>query len=127
MKGSRSRAHNTLQLLNIDREYHTDGRVQPPPLADIIDGEPEFEVERILDHRVVKQGRKTMAEYFITFIGHGLEHNLWQNHVENCQHPVEAYWASKPAAERLVGMLLPPPCTHAHGLYCALTQRRLHS
>ena len=117
------RIHNVFHV-SLLKQYHTDGRVQPPPLADIIDGEPEFEVERILNHRLVKQGRKTKVEYLITFLGYGPEHNLWQDDVDNCQRLVKAYWASKPAAERLVGMLLPR--TRAHGLYCALTQRRLY-
>ncbi|DBA82419.1 TPA: hypothetical protein ACH3X2_000661 [Trebouxia sp. C0005] len=33
-----------------------DGRVQPPPLADVMDGEPEWEAERKLNHRLVRKG-----------------------------------------------------------------------
>ena len=116
------RIHNVFHV-SLLKSYHSDGRVQPPPLADIINGEPEWEVERILNHRLVQQGRKTKVEYLIAFLGYGPEHNLWQDDVENCQRLVKAYWATKPVSERLVVMLLPR--TRAHGLYCALTRRRI--
>ncbi|DBA66294.1 TPA: hypothetical protein ACH3X2_14340 [Trebouxia sp. C0005] len=102
------------------KQYHLDGRVQPPPLADIIDG--EWEVERILNHRSERDA-KVRLNTLITFLGYGPEHNLWQDDVENCQRLVKDYWATTPESERLVVMLLPR--TRAHGLYCALTRRQL--
>ncbi len=95
------------------KRYHTDGRTPPPPPVDIIDDEPEWEVVRILEHRLVKRGRKTKVEYLITFNGCGPEHNAWQDDIENCRQKVKDYWASKPESERLVVML--HPCAHAHG------------
>ena len=95
------------------KRYNTDGRTPPPPPVDIIDDEPEWEVERILEHRLVKRGRKTKVEYLITFNGCGPEHNAWQDDIENCRQKVKDYWASKPESEPLVVML--HPCAHAHG------------
>ena len=51
--------------------YHSDGRAQPPPPCEIIDDEPEWEVEHVLNHRLVNPGRKTKVEYLLTFIGYG--------------------------------------------------------
>ena len=62
---------------------------------------------------LVKRGRKTKLEYLSTFVGYGLEHNLWQDDVENCEQLVKDCWASKPESQRLVVVLFPP--TRAHG------------
>jgi len=74
------RIHDVFHV-SLLKQYHSDGRTPPPRPADSIDDEPEWEVERILDHRLVKRGRKTKVEYLITFIGYGPEHNLWQDDV----------------------------------------------
>ena len=47
----------------------------------------EWEVERVLNHRLVKRGRKTKVELLI-FVDYGPEHNLWQDDVENCVNAV---------------------------------------
>ena len=112
--------HNVFHVSLLKR-YHSDGRTQPPPPCLYIDDEPEWEVERILGHRLVQRGRKTKVEYLLTFIGYGPEHNLWQDNVENCEQLVKDYWASKPESERLVVLLIPPtrapaPTTRAHAL-----------
>ena len=117
------RIHNVFHV-SLLKKYHSDGRTQPPPPAELIDDELEWEVERILSHRTVKRGRKTKVEYLISFIGYGPEHNLWQDDVENCGQLVKAYWASKPESERLVVMLFPRTRAHA-GQYCAHKRRRL--
>ena len=107
------RIHDVFHV-SLLKQYHSDGRIQPPPAADIINGEPEWEVERILGHRLVKRGCKTVTEYLITFLGYGPEHNLWQDDVEHCGRLVKEYWSSKPESERLVVMLFPR--TRAHNV-----------
>ena len=49
------RFHDVFHVSLLKR-YHTDGRTPLPPPADIIDDELEWEVERILEHRLVKRG-----------------------------------------------------------------------
>ena len=71
------RIHNVIQVSLLKR-YHSDGRAKPPPPCKIIGDEPEWEVEQVLNHRLVKHGRKTKVEYLFTCIDHGPEHNLWQ-------------------------------------------------
>ena len=95
------------------KHYHSDGRAKPPPPCEAIDDEPEWEVQRVLNHRLVKRGRKTKVEYLLTFIGYGLEDNLWQESVQNCEQFVKDCWTTKPESERLVLLLFPP--TRAHG------------
>ena len=90
--------------------------------CEMIDDEPQWEVERVLNHRLAKRGRK--SEYLLAFVGYGPEHNtnLWQDDVENCEQFVKDYWATKPESERLV-VLFSPTCAHArhmHGLICLL-------
>ena len=106
------RIHDVFHI-SLLKQYHSDGSTPPPPPADIIDDEPEWEVERILSHRLVKRGRKIKTEYLLTLIGYGPEHNLWQDDMEHCGQLVKDYWASKPESERLVVMLFPR--TRAHG------------
>ena len=81
------------------------GRIDPPPPPEVIDDEPEWEVETILDHRLVKRGRKNKVEYLIKFLGYDTAHNMWQEDMTNCGHLVQDYWAGKPESEHLVVML----------------------
>ena len=83
------------------KPYHDDGRVQPPPVPEMIDDEPEFEVQKILNHRVIKKGRHNKVEYPLRFTGYGPEHDMWLTDVTNCDELVQAYWDSKPATARL--------------------------
>ena len=69
----------------------------------------------MLNHRLVKRGRKTRVECHLTFVGYGPEHNFWQDDVEKCEHPVQDSWASKPEPERFVLILFPPIASRAHG------------
>lgn len=39
--------------------------VEPPPKPEIVEGEEEYKVEAILDHRIVKRGRSQREEYLI--------------------------------------------------------------
>ena len=70
-----------VSLLN---PYHRDGRVDPPPPPELIDDEPKWEVDRSLEHRLVKRGRKNKVECLIKFVGYGYVHNLWQADMSNC-------------------------------------------
>ena len=62
------------------KRYLTDGRAKRPPPYEIINDEPvsEWEIARVLNHRLVKRGRKAKLEYLLTFVqlGYGPEHNV---------------------------------------------------
>jgi hypothetical protein len=74
------------------KTFHSNGELQPPDPI-IIDGEEEFELERILDHRFVKRGRKVIPEYLVKWRHFGTEHNTWEpdNSLSNTI-AYEAYW-----------------------------------
>ena len=55
------RIHNVFHVSQLKR-YHSDGRAKPPAPCEIIDDEPEWELERVLSHRLVKRRRKTKVE-----------------------------------------------------------------
>ena len=106
------RIHDEFHIFTLKR-YPSDGRAQPP-LAEVIDDEPEWQVERALEDRLVKRGRKTKVEYLIKFVGYGPEHSLWQYDMEICEHSVLDYWATKAESERLVVMLYPCAPSRVH-------------
>ena len=74
--------------------YHSDGTVQPPPPI-LIEGDEEFEVDRILDHKdkFVNKTRTT-REYLVKWLGYGPEHNTWEpeRNLQNCQEALGNYW-----------------------------------
>ncbi len=57
------------------KPYRSDGRTQPPPPPELVDDCPEWTVEHVLDHKVVKRGRQSKVEYLIHGEGYGDEHN----------------------------------------------------
>jgi hypothetical protein len=79
------------------KPYRTDGRLQPPP-PQLIDGEAYFLVERIVDHRSTKHGRRTVHEYLIRWLGYGPEHNSWEPHASIAESEngdtLRTYWNS---------------------------------
>jgi hypothetical protein len=83
--------HNVFHV-SLLRKYIDGGRVQPPPLPEIVAGEPEYHVEKVLAHRLV--GRN--MEFLIKWKGYAQEHNSWEPAVailENCENLVNEYWS----------------------------------
>jgi transposase InsO family protein len=79
------------------RPYVDSGRVAPPPLPEIIQGEVEYEVEEILGHRDVGTGKRTKRQYLVKWQGYGHEHNSWEplQNLGNCEEAIQRYWAEK--------------------------------
>lgn len=71
------------------KPYRDGGRTQLPPVPELRDDEPEFEVERILDHRYSKRRHQRKLEYLLLFTGYGAEHDMWQHDLSNCAEVVE--------------------------------------
>ena len=78
------------------KPYSWDGRTQPPPPTIYEDGIPEYEVERILDHRDVKRGRTKRREFLVSWQGYGPEHNSWEPeyNLTRSKEAVQDYWDS---------------------------------
>ena len=49
-------------------------RPRPPPLPEIVNGEKEFIIEKILDSQIINQ----KLHYLIKWEGYGIEHNSWE-------------------------------------------------
>lgn len=89
------RWHNAFHS-SLLKKYVAGGRVQPPPMPDIVNGEPEYEVAHILQHRV----RQTQLEFLVAWKGFAQEHNSWEPAeviLENCEELVNAYWGQSRA------------------------------
>ena len=70
-------------------------RVQPPPAPLLVDGNLEWEVEKVLDHRDRKQGNRVLTDYLIAWKGYGPEHNSLRARdriSENCQETILEFW-----------------------------------
>jgi hypothetical protein len=85
------------------KAYRTDGRVQPPPPPIEVDGELEYEVEQILDKRVVKRRGSSRVHYLVKWVGYGVAHNTWEpeENLVNCSKLVEAYEQGVSEARRI--------------------------
>ena len=62
-------------------ENTIEGRLQPGPPPDVIDGEEEWQVEQILEERI-RDGRR---EYLVKWEGYASEDNTWEP-LENLDH-----------------------------------------
>jgi hypothetical protein len=89
--------------ISLLRAYRDSGRVQPPPVPEFVDGHLEFEVERIVDHRVVRSGRRSRVEYLVRWLGYSSDYDSWepQSSMSNCQELVAAYEDSALRVQRL--------------------------
>ena len=54
------------------KPYYNDGLSLSPPPPEVLNDEPEWEVDRTLDHRVIKHKKTSKVEYLIRFSGYGL-------------------------------------------------------
>ena len=90
---SMQRIHPVFHVSKL-KPYHEDGRVQPPPAPIEIEGELEYEVENIIDKKVIKHKRRPdVVQYLINEKGYGHEHNSWEtaSTVTNAQEVVQAF------------------------------------
>ena len=88
---SMSRIHPVFHVSRL-APYRTDGRYQPPPVE--LDGEMEYEVERILDKRVRRTGnRRPRTEYLIHWRGYDHAHDSWEpiGNLQHCHDSIQAY------------------------------------
>ena len=66
-------------------------RNPPPPL--VINNENEYEVERIIDRRTIRTGRKAKRQYLIKWRGYPEYENTWENleNLQNCKELVQDF------------------------------------
>ena len=95
--------HNTFHggLLTRYNETEEYGKNYPEPPPEMIKGEEEYEVEKILDSR--RKGRAQGLEYLVKWKGWSMAHNSWEPR-RNVHAPklVESFYKSKPMAIKTV-------------------------
>ena len=81
--------HATLLSPFTETEVHGPNFPQSPP--DLIDGEEEYEVEAILNHRWKRRG----TEYYVKWAGYGTGEESWvkEKDLENIKEVLDAYKA----------------------------------
>jgi Chromo (CHRromatin Organisation MOdifier) domain len=86
------RIHDVFHV-SVLKPYLAQGSVQPPPPVEI-EGELEYEVDMILNHRDVSRGKKRLREYLIKWKGYDAIHNSWEpdSNMSNCKETVQEYW-----------------------------------
>jgi len=87
--------HTSLLTPYQETEAHSPNWIEPPP--DIIEGEPEWEVEQILQSRCF--GRTKKKQYLVCWKGYLPSHDLWVDESDmNAADLVTDFYASHPAA-----------------------------
>jgi hypothetical protein len=86
-----SKVHSVFPVLSLKR-YHRSGNYQPPPPPDIIDDEPEWEVNFIADTR----GNGRRRQYKVYWVGYG-DHFDWLplRDLSHCPEKLKAFWEHK--------------------------------
>jgi hypothetical protein len=89
--------HNVFHV-SLLKPYLRSERTQPlPQPLRFEDGEPVFVVERVLDHKDVKRGKRTVRHFLIKWEHFTAEHNTWEpeKNLLNCKESIADYWARK--------------------------------
>ena len=86
--------HASLLTPYHETEAHRVNYLEPPP--DIIDGEEEYEVEKVLDSKRVRRNKK--LHYLIRWKGYSEAHDTWEleDNVEHTQKLVEQFHHQHP-------------------------------
>ena len=89
-----SQMHDVVSVVHLQKYGKDDGSVRPLPVIQGEVGEEEWEVEKILDHRLVK-GNK---EYLVRWKGYSEDETSWEppEHLENSQELLLKFIAEHP-------------------------------
>ena len=82
--------------VSLFRQYIEGKSPKSPPIPEVIKGEFEFVVQRILKHRVVvvnDKKSKKIREFLIRWKGYSAEHDTWEpeDNLNNCHTVLNKY------------------------------------
>jgi hypothetical protein len=82
------------------KKWTPSDRCQPPPPPLVIDGEYEYEVDKILAHRGTEVGKR---RFLVAWKHEGAEHNTWEpeRNLTHCEELLQDYWHEKAIRESL--------------------------
>ena len=65
----------------------------PPPPVQWVTGEPEWEVEALLDHRSAVHNRQPITEYLVRWLGYDSKNDTWEPdyNMKNCRDLIHSY------------------------------------
>lgn len=95
------RIHNVVSIAHL--EPATDPAEDPyrrrrlPAPAVVVDGEEEYEIEKLLRKRSIRRGRGICTQYLVRWLGYGPEADTWELERELLRHAketVEEYQAA---------------------------------
>jgi len=91
---------NVVKLTSAPTDPIVGRRTHPPPPPELVDGEEEYMVERILDSRM----HRRRLQYLVEWEGYGTEGNTWEDagNISNAPDKVAEFHASNPAAPRRI-------------------------
>ncbi len=87
------KCHNVFHVSLLKKWNNTD-RYQPPPPPLIIDGEYEYEVEKIIRHEGTQAGKR---RFLVAWKCEGPECNTWEpeKNLTNCKDLLQEYWFNR--------------------------------
>lgn len=74
--------------------YRCDCSMQPPPPAEVLEGENEYEVESVLAHHRINSRGRPKHKYLVRRKGYSSEHDTWEGEGNLATAPtiVKGYW-----------------------------------
>lgn len=90
---ARWKIHDVFHVSKLE-PYRRDGSIQPPPPTELLQGEEEYEVDSIMNHRRVNSRGKPKYEYLVRWTGHTPENDTWepQQNLTNAPEVLKRYW-----------------------------------
>ena len=104
--GNRLRGVHNVFHVSLLRPHRTGGDGVAPPEPIVVDGDPEYEIERIVAHR---DQRGRAREYLVRWVGHDSSEDLWLTELDlqNAPDVLRQYKAKLPTTRGGLGL---PPC-----------------